>query len=95
MVKVDIEWTRSEMLYLDLGLIGEGHEEEIFIFHDGDCWVVLEACFDGGRMAHMANEDGSEFDDIEAARLFAERLIASYEAQAQAVKEDTRKNISN
>jgi len=91
--KIDIPWTRSELLYMDLSLFGEGYEEEIFIFHDGECWVVLQACFDGDRVAHMTGEDGSEFEDIEAARLYAERMIANYEAQA--AKEEAEPDSSN
>lgn len=91
--RIQTEWTRSELLYLDLGILGEGFEQEIFIFHDGDCWIVLEAFFDGGRKAHYADHDGAEFEDIESARLFAENLIAGYEAETAEKK--IKQNSSN
>lgn len=85
--KIEIEWSHSELYYLDLSLLREDYEEEIFVFHDGECWIVLEAFFTGEREAHYADENGVAFTDIEAAHSFAERLVERYEAEA--AKTDT------
>ncbi len=84
-----IGWERGEALYLDL----PEHEEEIFVYYDGEIWNVLEMKWDGYHEKHYADDSGAEFADIEAARLYAEGLIAQYEAEAS--KEDTEQNPSN
>jgi len=83
--KKKIDWTKSELYYTDLGLHDEDFEQEMFVFNDGECWVVLEAFFDGDRVMHTSGDDGKEFEDIEEAKTFAEVLVVQYEvAKAKA-----------
>lgn len=77
--KKKIDWTKSELYYIDLGLHDGDFEEEIYVFNDGECWVVLEAFFDGSRIMHTSGDDAKEFENIEEAKAFAEKLVASYE----------------
>ncbi len=81
MTKNKIDWTRSELFYLDMGTLPEEFEQEIYIYHDGDAWVIIEAHFDGARAGHYCDENGMPFVDIEVAREYAEKMIAKYQEE--------------